>query len=209
MGGDGEGCEIGRRLFVPLIAALECGNAMMDMDSTYRDIIAFHGHSCPGLAIGYRMAKAGLAFLAGSRSADEELVAIVENNACGVDALQMLSGCTFGKGNLIFKDYGKHVYTLYNRKTKRGVRVVFNDRNVPEGMRQDREKFITWLLTAPEEEIVSLEEVQIGEPEPARIRKSVTCAFCGESVMETRTRKIHGKLACIPCAEQIERSSAA
>jgi formylmethanofuran dehydrogenase subunit E len=69
------------------------------MDPTYTDIITFHGHSCPGLAIGYRMTKAGLAFLTGSRSADEELVAIVENDACGVDALQMLSGCTFGKGN--------------------------------------------------------------------------------------------------------------
>jgi formylmethanofuran dehydrogenase subunit E len=179
------------------------------MDVTYKDIIAFHGHSCPGLAIGYRMTKAGLAFLAGSRSADEELVAIVENNACGVDALQMLSGCTFGKGNLTFKDYGKHIYTLYDRKTKRGARVVFNDRSVPEGMRQDREKFIQWLLTAPEEVIVSLQEVQIDEPEPAKIRKSVTCAFCGESVMETRTREIRGKTACIPCAGKIECSSAA
>jgi formylmethanofuran dehydrogenase subunit E len=178
------------------------------MEPTYQDIIAFHGHSCPGLAIGYRMTRAALAFLSSSRSADEELVAIVENDACGVDALQYLSGCTFGKGNLIFKDYGKHVYTLYNRKTKRGARVVFNDGHVPEGMRQDREKFIKWLLTAPEETIISLKEVQIDEPEPARIRKSVTCAFCGESVMETRTREIQGKPACIPCAEKIERSSA-
>jgi formylmethanofuran dehydrogenase subunit E len=181
---------------------------MTKMEPTYKEIVAFHGHSCPGLAIGYRMTKAGFAFLSSSRSADEELVAIVENNACGVDALQMLSGCTFGKGNLIFKDYGKHVYTLYDRTSKRGVRVVFNDRHVPEGMRQDREKFIQWLLTAPEEAIVSLTEVQIDEPEPARIRKSVICAFCGESVMETRTREIQTKPACIPCAKKIEHSTA-
>jgi formylmethanofuran dehydrogenase subunit E len=179
------------------------------MEASYRDIIAFHGHSCPGLAIGYRMAKAGLNFLAGSRSTDEELVAIVENNACGVDALQVLSGCTFGKGNLIFKDYGKHAYTLYDRTTKRGVRVLFNDRAVPKGMRDNREQFIQWLLTAPEEEIVSVKEEQIEEPEPARIMKSVICAFCGESVMETRIRKIQGKTACIPCAEKIEDSSQA
>jgi formylmethanofuran dehydrogenase subunit E len=172
------------------------------MDPTYNDIIAFHGHSCPGLAIGYRMTKAALAFLSGSRSADEELVAIVENNACGVDALQYLSGCTFGKGNLIFKDYGKHVYTLYDRTSRRGVRVVFHDRNVSEDMRKDKDKFITWLLTAPEEAVVSLKEVQIDEPEPARIMKTGMCAFCGEGVMETRTRDIHGKLACIPCAEK-------
>jgi formylmethanofuran dehydrogenase subunit E len=174
----------------------------MITDPIYEKIVAFHGHSCPGLSIGYRMTKAALAFLSGLRSADEELVAIVENNACGVDAVQFLSGCTFGKGNFIFKNYGKHVYTFYDRKTKRGVRVVFNDRSVPEGMREDRKKFIVWLLSAPEEEIVSLKEVRIDEPEPARIIKSVPCALCGESVMETRTREIHGKTVCIPCAER-------
>ena len=174
------------------------------MDPTYKDIIAFHGHSCPGLAIGYRMSKAALDFLSEARSEDEELVAIVENNACGVDALQYISGCTFGKGNLIFKDYGKHVYTLFDRKTKKGVRVVFNDRAVTEAMRKDRDQLIDWLLSAPENEIVSLKEVRIDEPEPARIMKTVTCEFCGEGVMETRTRKIHGKLACIPCAEKMQ-----
>lgn len=174
------------------------------MDATYKDMIAFHGHSCPGLAIGYRMTKAALDFLSGLRAKDEELVAIVENNACGVDALQYISGCTFGKGNLIFKDYGKHVYTLYDRKTKRGVRVCFKNRAVPQALRNDREKFIDWLLSVPDEEIVSLKEVEIDEPEPARIMKSVECAFCGESVMETRVREIDGKPACIPCAEKIE-----
>ena len=143
------------------------------MDATYKDMIAFHGHSCPGLAIGYRMTKAALDFLSGLRAKDEELVAIVENNACGVDALQYISGCTFGKGNLIFKDYGKHVYTLYDRKTKRGVRVCFKNRAVPQALRNDRKKFIDWLLSVPDEEIVSLQEVRIDEPEPARIMKSV------------------------------------
>jgi formylmethanofuran dehydrogenase subunit E len=172
------------------------------MDPSYNDLISFHGHSCPGLAIGYRMTKAGLAFLSGSRSEDEELVAIVENNACGVDALQFLSGCTFGKGNLIFKDYGKQVYTLYDRKTKRGVRVVFNARKLPKDVPGDRESFIAWLLSAPDDEFLSLREVHVDEPEPARIIKSVACAFCGEMVMETRTREIDGGLACIPCAEK-------
>jgi formylmethanofuran dehydrogenase subunit E len=89
------------------------------------------------------------------------------------------------------------------------VRVTFNDRAIPKGLRDDREQFIEWLLTAPEAEIVSMKEVRIEEPEPARIMKSVICTFCGESVMETRTREIQGKTACIPCAEKIEDSSQA
>lgn len=172
------------------------------MNQAYEELIAFHGHNCPGLAIGYRMSKAALESLSESRAEDEGVVAIVENDACGVDALQCLSGCTFGKGNLLFKDYGKHVYTLYNRKSRKGVRVVLNARSVPEDIRKDRDKFIDWLLTAAEEEVVSLKEVQIDEPEPARIINSVECEFCGEGVMETRTREINGKTACIPCAEK-------
>jgi formylmethanofuran dehydrogenase subunit E len=172
------------------------------MERTFEEVVDFHGHSCPGLAIGFRMAKAGMAFLSGSRAEDEELVAVVENSACGVDALQCITGCTFGKGNLIFKDYGKQVYTLYSRNSGRGVRIVSNHRNIPEGLRENREQFTKWLLSAPEEQVVSLKEVQIDEPEPARILKSVECAFCGERVMETRVKWINGKAACIPCAEK-------
>ena len=81
--------------------------------------VAFHGHECPGLAIGFMAAKAGLAWIESTRAEDEEVVTIVENDACGVDAVQVLTGCTFGKGNLIHKDYGKQVFTFFNRDTGR------------------------------------------------------------------------------------------
>jgi formylmethanofuran dehydrogenase subunit E len=171
--------------------------------TTYADLVAFHGHSCPGLAIGYRMSQAALARLHRARAEDEEIVAIVENDACGVDALQCLSGCTFGKGNLIFKDYGKHVYTLYDRRSRRGVRVLFTPGNVPESALKDRDRFIDWLLTAPEEDVVSVKEVQIDEPEPARIMDSAVCESCGEAVMATRTRTRDGRVLCIPCDEAL------
>jgi len=41
------------------------------------------------------------------------LVAVVETDMCGVDAIQFLTGCTFGKGNLIHKDYGKIAYPCF------------------------------------------------------------------------------------------------
>ena len=79
---------------------------------------------------------------------------------------------------------------------------VLNALSVSENIRKDREQFIKWLLAAPEEEVVTLREVQIDEPEPARITNSVECEFCGEAVMETRSMKINGKTACIPCVEK-------
>ena len=166
---------------------------------TYEEILAFHGHECPGIAMGYRMAKAALAELTALRSEDEELVAIVENDACGVDAVQCLTGCTFGKGNLVFRDYGKHVYTLYSRTSKAGVRVSFDTKRIALGLREKRDEFTQWILSAPLEEMLTMERVSIEEPEHAKIRKSVVCTFCGEGVMESRLRQCHGKPACIPC----------
>jgi len=169
---------------------------------TFSQIVSFHGHECPGLAIGYRMATAAMEELAALRAEDEELVAIVENDACGVDALQCVTGCTFGKGNLIFHDYGKNVYTVYSRTSGAGVRVLFNRQGIPENLRESREELMDWILATPPEDILRVTEVSIEEPTPARIRKSIPCAFCEELVMETRLHEVGGKQACTPCAQR-------
>ena len=166
----------------------------------YSEIIKFHGHECPGLAMGYRMARAGMKALKAIRSEDEEIVAIVENDACGVDALQCITGCTFGKGNLIFHDYGKQVYTLYSRATGEGVRISFHGKGMPENLGDNMKTRLEQLLKAPESDIMTITRVKIDEPEPARIHTSVVCEKCGERVMETRVRVKEGKKLCIPCS---------
>ena len=85
--------------------------------------VAFHGHWCPGLAGGIRAAEWALSEL-GARSEDEELVAVVETDMCGVDAIQYLTGCTFGKGNLVYRDYGKNAFTFYRRSDGKAARLV-------------------------------------------------------------------------------------
>jgi formylmethanofuran dehydrogenase subunit E len=60
------------------------------------------------------------------RPKDEELVVIAETDACGVDAIQVVTGCTAGKVNLIIYDYGMHVFTFYCRKSGKAVRVSTN-----------------------------------------------------------------------------------
>lgn len=171
---------------------------------TYEEIVQFHGHECPGLAIGYKMASTAMERLELLRAEDEELVAIVENDACGVDALQCVTGCTFGKGNLRFRDYGKHVYTIYSRSKRTGVRVVFHGKGIPEGLRENRSAFTKWILSASSASIISVTPIKISEPEPARIRESIPCALCGENVMESRIRQLAGKPTCIPCYEKSE-----
>lgn len=190
-------------------------------DTDLREAIQFHGHLCPGLALGYRVAKAALRELKADRPRDEELVAIVENDSCAADAIQFITGATFGKGNLIFHDYGKHVYTFFNRRTNHGVRIsedyrgFDNDSRFPElkirqeageDVSRERQAYMmekaAAILTADEKEIMTIKPVTAPPPHEARIRGSVRCAICGEKFMESRGRVKNGKIVCIPCSEQ-------
>jgi len=189
----------------------------------FDDTIKFHGHACPGLAIGYRVASLALKEL-GVRARDEELVAIVENNSCAVDAIQLICGCTFGKGNLIFKDYGKQVYTFIRRPQTEAVRIAVKWESPSEDLEteamwtryshgdrspevtavvQDRKaRKMNSILEADDAELFEVKRIPVEMPEPARIYKSIACASCGEKVMESRTRIIGDKLLCIPCSEK-------
>ena len=172
-----------------------------DLPDDMQELVAFHGHLCPGLTIGYRAAKIGMARLGSERAEDEELIAIVENDSCSVDAVQALTGCTFGKGNLFFNDHGKQVFTFALRPSGRAVRVSLK----PAGDRharseEDRSARVRRMLASPDEDLFSIKECTIDLPDTARIHKSVRCEACGESVMETRTRQVAGKTLCMPCA---------
>ena len=81
-------------------------------------VIAFHGHCCPGLAFGIRAGEWAIHEF--GRAADEEMVAVVENDSCAVDAIQYLTGCTLGKGNFVFLDYGKMAFSFFRRSDGAG-----------------------------------------------------------------------------------------
>ena len=189
----------------------------------FDDAVAFHGHACPGLALGFRVAKLALQEL-GVRAKDEELVAVVENNSCAVDAIQLICGCTFGKGNLIFKDYGKQVYTFIKRPDPGAIRIAVKWEPPPEDpetgamwkryMEGDRSPEVTavvqdrkarkmkLILSADDSKLFEIKKIQAEMPKVARIYQSLTCDKCGDKVMEPRTRAIDGKVLCMPCSEE-------
>ncbi len=193
---------------------------MNSADADLRETIQFHGHLCPGLALGYRVATAALRELKADRPRDEELVAVVENDSCAVDAIQFITGATFGKGNLIFRDYGKHVYTFYNRRTGQGIRISEDYRgfeadarfpelkrrqeageNVSREMEAYKMEKTAAILKADEKELLVITPAVGPLPQEARIRGSVRCSRCGEKLMESRSRVKNEKIVCIPCFE--------
>lgn len=167
--------------------------------------IAFHGHQCPGLAIGYRAATLAMEHLGlNDPSADEELVCITENDACGVDAVQAITGCTMGKGNLLYRGTGKMAFSFYCRKEgKNGKSVRMMLKPLPEDL--DREARKSFILTAPAEEVFWYKETTLPLPERARHFQNVTCAKCGESLPEHKARLVEGQTLCLDCFSPYNR----
>ena len=186
---------------------------MSAADADLAEVVRFHGHMCPGLAIGYRAARIIMERLGSIRAEDEELVAIVENDSCSVDALQWVTGCTFGKGNFIFRDHGKQVFTVALRPSGRALRVALKRGELRHGEppHQERDARTHWLLTAPAEAIFDVEETTLDLPDVAQIRDSMVCDQCGEEVMVTRAVHVGARTLCIPCSkatnEQHQRNS--
>ncbi len=195
---------------------------MDDQNSLYRKVIEFHGHKCPGITCGFRVSLVALSEM-GNKAEDEELVAIVENNSCAVDAIQAMTGCTFGKGNLLLKDYGKQAYTFLNRSSGKGVRIVLKDtpmeetdeekrawkayssgdrsREIVKTANSRRAKRIKYLMEVADEKMFEIEKINKTLPPKARFYPSVECHKCHEKVMEPKARIENGKTVCIPCAK--------
>ncbi len=188
--------------------------------------VAFHGHECPGLWIGMRAAELCLREL--GHNDETPITAVVETDMCGVDGIQVLTGCTFGKGNLIHKDFGKTAFTFYRREDGKALRVVFQRptqgaegdemrelmKKVVSGEATEEEKLRAGelkakarerIFNAPIEELFTVSETDRPTPRPAGILDSLDCCVCGESTMESRTRRYGGRIYCIPCFEQVEQ----
>ena len=183
----------------------------------------FHGHVCPGLAIGYRASKIALSWLEEKRSLDEELVTVVENDACCVDAVQVLTGCTFGKGNFIYKDHGKMVFTFFSRQTGQGVRLSMVSGALAPDKRhlelidkmrdgtateEDQKEFeglhglrTSQILEKPSEALFKVEPTTVALPPKAKIEQSQPCAKCGEPVMPSKMERSGGEMICRGCLE--------
>jgi formylmethanofuran dehydrogenase subunit E len=199
----------------------------MISEELFQTVRSFHGHMCPGLAIGIRASQIALQEV-GPHASDDEIVAVVETDMCGVDAIQFLTGCTFGKGNLIFLDHGKNAFSFYRRADNKGIRIITKPQvtaRVPCELEDLQDKLFAGSLSPEEQErfmeIQGIRAKQIMEmalddlfevkacqkpiPGQAMLHQSLICEACGESTMESRVRKFGGKTLCIPCFEQLEK----
>jgi formylmethanofuran dehydrogenase subunit E len=186
-----------------------------------------HGHKCPAMPMGLRAGAAAMNALAVARAKDKDLVAILELGEdhcshCFGDGVQMITGCTFGKGNLRTLPYGKFGLTLVERSTGRAVRVVprteaqarmkqtpffkeYRSQGVPASRVPDEivEPMIQQVMAAPEEQILLVgKEFRVEADKKGETFDTRPCDSCGEMVVDRYLRVVGEKRFCIPCQER-------
>lgn len=166
----------------------------------WNDCVAFHGHECGGLTIGYKAALYATQLLKLEFSDDEQVVCIAENDACGIDALQVMLGCSIGKGNLLFHMRGKSAYSFYNRKTGASVRLVLKPN---PGICRD-ESFAYYQACTPED-MFEVKQTTIAVPEKARLFSSYACDCCGEVTGANWIRLSGDRKLCLDCYQSCDR----
>lgn len=168
---------------------------------TWEDCAAFHGHVCGGLTIGYKAALYAIDLLELEFSDDEQVVCISENDACGVDAIQVMLGCSIGKGNLLFHMTGKQAFSIYDRATGKAIRLVLK----PKPLNLTPEESSHYYERRAPEELFDVKPVKIPLPTGAKIFDSYNCDCCGEKTGANWIRLAGDQKLCLDCYETYNR----
>lgn len=164
------------------------------MNELFEKAVLFHGHRCPGLAIGVRAAVEAMRILQITDENRDDLCCVSESSACFVDGLQMCCGCTAGNGKLRYNLTGKAAFSFYSGDGS--VRLLLK----PSDSGMSKEKQIRYILEAPVEDVFHIGNVRIAFPEkvPSK-REQAVCALCGESANISAMLCADGQYICRDC----------
>jgi formylmethanofuran dehydrogenase subunit E len=187
-----------------------------------------HGHKCPAMPLGLRAGATAMNQLGVARAQNKELLAIVELGDdhcahCFADGVQMITGCTFGKGNIRKTGIGKFGLTLIDRKAGKAVRVVpkaeaqlasrqtpffqeYRMKGVPASQVPPEvvEPLIQNVMNAPEDKILTIGAIRTVPVEPKEETfDAFVCENCGEMVVEKYGRVVGNKKVCISCQDTL------
>lgn len=184
----------------------------LNLDKCLETARAFHGDVCAGIAIGTRMAIAGLKAIGigDPKGKDrKDLIVFVEIDRCATDAIMAITGCQPGKRTMKIYDYGKMAATFLNLKTGKAVRLTVKETDGDRpaggqpGQGSGETSYVDKFISLPEQDLLRIEEVKIDlKPEdlPGKPLRVVLCDECGERVMDMREKEQDGRILCRPCA---------
>ena len=185
----------------------------------------FHGHKCPAMPMGLRAGAAALNKLGAERTGDSAILTYIDLGdahcaTCYGDGVQVITGSTFGKGNIKKTNKGKWAITVVDKKTGKAVRVTpkaeamlknketsffkdYREKGVPPTQVPDEvvEPLVAGVMNAPDEMLLNISEVfDFDLPKEKHSFDSFVCEECGEMTVMEYGRVKGDKKVCMDCA---------
>jgi formylmethanofuran dehydrogenase subunit E len=89
----------------------------------WEQVIDFHGHTCPKISLGYRVAQIALREMGIRPTPSSELSITAYTHSCALDAFQVLNRATYGRGNLLVDEKNQHTYHFQYTGTAEGLQI--------------------------------------------------------------------------------------
>lgn len=137
----------------------------------WEQVTDFHGHTCPGIAIGYRVAVLAQKEMGIRPTSDSELLVKAETRSCALDAFQIINKSTIGRRALMIEDSHQPIYWFHFTGTQEILKITINSalmehlnsshqENLSPREKQNRNlEMIQLIMTTAEENFCSLERV--------------------------------------------------
>jgi formylmethanofuran dehydrogenase subunit E len=183
----------------------------------------FHGHRCPFMPLGYRMAKRAMQELGVEHEKDHGFFVIPElgvghPQTCLMDGMQIATGATYGKSLMEKTFWGKLAATFYHPQ-KGAIRLsltlefldefgkveffAFRKKGVEPSQisAEVTEKALSWVDAQPDDKVFKIEKLPDYKFTPVKGSfNKVRCVKCGEYVFERYVRLVNNQPHCIPCS---------
>jgi len=195
----------------------QCMLVNMDL----KKIADFHGHVCPDLVIGAKAVSSAMAHLA-EDDMTQGLSVIAQNRTSALDAIQHLTGCTFGNQRLVVEDFGKHRYTFIPNSSGRALEITMKpihfqyesvyfelEKKVSRNGGTIREvsrlqglinAWVHWLTSLEDWDLFTVTETRRKPPPVEVCSKYLLCTQCGDLVQASKARALGSTTVCQPCA---------
>jgi formylmethanofuran dehydrogenase subunit E len=185
---------------------------LANLTSYLEQSAALHDHLCPRQVLGVRMGVYAARLLKlDLPQKDKRLFVFVEADGCFADGVSVATGCSLGHRTMRLADYGKVAATFVDTRTGQAVRIAPHLHARARALDYAPDAPDPWhtqlaaYQVMPDEELLSVQTVRLTVDLDAIISRPglrVTCACCGEEIMNEREVARGGQTLCRACAGQ-------
>jgi formylmethanofuran dehydrogenase subunit E len=183
---------------------------MKSMSELLAESAALHRHICPRQVLGVRMGLwAGELLGLELPQTDKRLLTIVETDGCFADGVAVATNCWVGRRTLRIEDYGKVAATFVDTRTTQALRIAPHPQarlaaaSYAPTAKNRWEAMLLGYQQMPTDQLLMMQAVALVTPLRQLLSRAghrVTCARCGEEIINERELLHNQEILCRACA---------